>query len=34
LPTDIEATTESKVEKISYELNALTEKLSDAKAAF
>ena len=34
LPTDIEATTESEVEKTSYELNALTEKLSDAKAAF
>jgi formylglycine-generating enzyme required for sulfatase activity len=34
LPTDIDATTESEVEKTSYELNALTEKLSDAKAAF
>ena len=34
LPTDIEATTESEVEKTAYELNALTEKLSDAKAAF
>jgi len=31
---DEAATTESEVEKTSYELNALTEKLSDAKAAF
>ncbi len=34
LPTDIEATSESEVEKTAYELNALTEKLSEAKAAF
>jgi uncharacterized caspase-like protein len=34
LPTDIEATTESEVEKTSYELNVLTVKLSEAKAAF
>jgi branched-chain amino acid transport system substrate-binding protein len=34
LPTDIEATTETEVQQTSYELNMLTEKLSDAKAAF
>ncbi len=34
LPVDIEATTESEVQQTSYELNMLTEKLSDAKAAF
>ena len=34
LPTDIEATSESEVEKTAYELNALTDKLSEAKAAF
>jgi hypothetical protein len=34
LPIDIEATTESEVQQTSYELNMLTEKLSDAKAAF
>ena len=34
LPTDIEATSESEVEKTSYELSALNGKMSDAKAAF
>jgi len=34
LPVDIEATTETEVQQTSYELNMLTEKLSDAKAAF
>ncbi len=34
LPTDIEATTESEVEKTAYGVNDLTEKLSEAKAAF
>ena len=34
LPTDIEATSESEVEKTAYELNGLTEKISDAKASF
>ena len=34
LPTDIEAETESEVEKMAYGLNELTEKLSDAKAGF
>ena len=34
LPTDIEATSESSVEKTAYELNSLMEKLSEAKAAF
>lgn len=34
LPTDIEATTESAVEKTSYSLHDLTERLETAKAAF
>lgn len=34
LPTDIEATSESEVQQTAYELNLLTEKLSEAKAAF
>ena len=34
LPTDIEATTESEVEKTAYGVNDLTEKLGEAKAAF
>ncbi|RYX92640.1 MAG: hypothetical protein EOO28_21490 [Comamonadaceae bacterium] len=34
LPVDIEAGTESEIEKTAYGLNDLTEKLSDAKAAF
>lgn len=34
LPTDIEATTESAVEKTSYALHDLTERLEAAKAAF
>ena len=34
LPTDIEADNESQVEKTAYGLNDLTEKLSEAKAAF
>ena len=34
LPTDIEATTESAVEKTSYALHDLTERLETAKAAF
>jgi hypothetical protein len=34
LPTDIEATTESEVEKTSYALNDLMENLGNAKAAF
>ncbi len=35
LPTDIEgATSESQVERTAYDLNALTEKLGEAKAAF
>ena len=34
LPTDIEATSESEVQQTAYELNMLTEKLSEAKAAF
>ena len=34
LPTDIEATSESAVEKTSYSLHDLTEKLEVAKAAF
>jgi hypothetical protein len=34
LPTDIEATTESAVERTSYSLNDLTERLEAAKAAF
>ena len=34
LPTDIEAETESEVEKMAYGLNELTEKLSEAKAGF
>ena len=34
LPVDIEATTESEVEKTAYGVTDLTEKLSDAKAAF
>jgi hypothetical protein len=34
LPTDIEATTESAVEKTSYSLTDLTDKLEVAKAAF
>lgn len=34
LPIDIEAGSESEVEKTAYGLNDLTEKLSDAKAAF
>jgi hypothetical protein len=34
LPTDIEASNESEVEKTAYELNALTERISEAKPAF
>lgn len=34
LPVDIEATSESEVEKTAYGLNDLTERLSDTKAAF
>lgn len=34
LPTDIEASSESEVEKTAYELNALTDKISEAKPAF
>lgn len=34
LPVDIEATTESEVEKTAYGVTDLTEKLSEAKAAF
>ena len=34
LPTDIEANSESEVEKTSYELLALTDKISEAKPAF
>ena len=34
LPIDIEADSESQVEKTAYGINDLTEKLSDAKAAF
>ena len=34
LPTDIEANSESEVEKTAYELLALTDKISDAKPAF
>lgn len=34
LPTDIEATSESEVEKTAYELNALTDRISEAKPAF
>lgn len=34
LPTDIEAINESEVEKTAYELNALTDKLSEAKPRF
>jgi hypothetical protein len=34
LPTGIEATTESEVEKTAYGVNDLTEKLGEAKAAF
>ena len=34
LPIDIEATSESEVEKTAYGVNDLTEKLSEAKAAF
>lgn len=34
LPVDIEATTESEIEKTAYGLNDLTEKLGEAKAAF
>ena len=34
LPVDIEANSESEVEKTSYALNDLMDKLSDAKAAF
>jgi simple sugar transport system substrate-binding protein len=34
LPTDIEATSESEVEKTAYELNALIDKISEAKPAF
>jgi hypothetical protein len=34
LPTDIEASSESEVEKTAYALNDLTDKLSDAKASF
>ena len=33
LPTDIEASSESEVEKTAYELNALTDKISEAKPA-
>jgi hypothetical protein len=34
LPTDIEASSESEVEKTAYELNALTDKISEAKPSF
>lgn len=34
LPTDIEANSESEVEKTAYELNALSDKISEAKPAF
>ena len=34
LPTDIEANSESQVEKTAYELLALTDKISEAKPAF
>lgn len=34
LPTDIEASSESEVEKTAYELLALTDKISEAKPAF
>ena len=34
LPIDIEASSESEVEKTAYELNALTDKISEAKPAF
>ncbi len=34
LPTDIEAMTESEVEKTAYELNALSDKISESKPAF
>ena len=34
LPTDIDAESESEVEKMAYGLNELSEKLSDAKASF
>ena len=34
LPTDIEASSESQVEKTAYELLALTDKISEAKPAF
>jgi uncharacterized caspase-like protein len=34
LPTDIEATNESQVEKTSYALSDLTDKLAEAKASF
>lgn len=34
LPIDIEAESESEIEKMAYGLNELTEKLSDAKAGF
>lgn len=34
LPTDIEASSESEVEKTAYELYALTDMISEAKAAF
>jgi formylglycine-generating enzyme required for sulfatase activity len=34
LPTDIEANSESEVEKTAYELLALTDKISEAKPAF
>jgi hypothetical protein len=34
LPTDIEASSESEVEKTAYELNALTDKISEAKPTF
>ena len=34
LPTDIEATSESLVEKTAYELLALSDKISEAKPAF
>ena len=34
LPTDIEAMSESEVEKTAYELNALSDKISESKPAF
>lgn len=34
LPTDIEATSESEIEKTAYALDDLTQKISDAKPAF